>query len=40
MTSNGAQSQPPGKTGSLTIPLNPFAAMQQYPLDAASIPSN
>jgi prepilin-type N-terminal cleavage/methylation domain-containing protein/prepilin-type processing-associated H-X9-DG protein len=40
MTSNGSQSQPPGKVGSLTIPLNPYAAYQVYPLDAASIPSN
>jgi prepilin-type N-terminal cleavage/methylation domain-containing protein len=40
MTCNGAQSQPPGTTGSLTIPLNPYAAMQVFPLDAASIPSN
>jgi prepilin-type N-terminal cleavage/methylation domain-containing protein len=40
MTCNGAQSQPPGATGSLTIPLNPYAAMQVFPLDAASIPSN
>jgi prepilin-type N-terminal cleavage/methylation domain-containing protein len=40
MTCNGAQSQPPGTTGSLTIPLNPYAAMQVFPLDTASIPSN
>ena len=42
MTCNGAQSQPPGQTGSLTIPpgLNPYAKMQVYPLDGALIPSN
>jgi prepilin-type N-terminal cleavage/methylation domain-containing protein len=40
MTSNGAASQPPGQTGSLTNPLNPYAKMQVFPLDGTSIPSN